>query len=148
MNLKIILFAATMLAGSRYAGAQTLNIAEGQVTYSFPAEITGEMIFGNDGSLTITGREFILGESTEMWVDERETESNVVSVVYDNNTAHVSISGNIARYIETEVNGAHVTVTQSSEVSASNCGEITYRLAGNSADGSFNLTGSYKSTIE
>lgn len=148
MKSGIILFTAFLLSGSGYASAQTLNISKGQTTYSFPASTVGNMIFESDNSLNIMECEFTLSEGTEIWVDDRAVEDNVVLINYDNNTARVNIAGNIARYVEAEVSGTHVNITQNSDVSAANCGEITYRLAGSSSDGSFSLSGSYKSTVE
>ncbi|MDE6669403.1 MAG: carbohydrate-binding domain-containing protein [Muribaculaceae bacterium] len=147
MKSGIILFTAFLL-GSGYASAQTLNIRTGQTTYSFPASKVGDMIFGSNNSLNIMECEFTLSEGTEIWVDDRAVEDNVVLINYDNNTASVNIAGNIARYVEAEVSGARVNITQNDNVSAANCGEITYRLAGISSDGAFSLSGSYKSTVE
>jgi hypothetical protein len=58
---------------------------------------------------------------------------NAVIVNYNGDTATVTVADNIAQYITTEINGAHVSIAQSSEVSE----EITYSLSGNSSDGGF-----------
>lgn len=84
---------------------------------------------------------------TRMYVDNSQPESNTVSVLYSDGMATVTVAGNIARYITAEVDGAHVSVTQSSEAGDSS-GEITYSLGGSSNDGSFALSGSYKVTLE
>ena len=143
MNRLILAITATLLC-SAAALAQTFHVRNGNVTYSFPAEITGEMVFNSDRSLTINSRSFALNADTEMWTDQTEVENNVVTVIYSGDTASVNIAGNIAQYVDAAVTDAHVTLTQSDDVAESTCGEITYRLSGTSSDGSFALTGSYK----
>lgn len=68
---------------------------------------------------------------------------NAVIVNYNDSTATVTVADNIAQYITTEINGAHVSIAQSSEVSE----EITYSLSGSSSDGGFYVSGSYKTTL-
>lgn len=70
--------------------------------------------------------------------------NNTVSVTFYDTTASVVVADNISQYITTTINGAHVSIVQSSEVSE----EITYRLSGTSNDGEFYMSGSYKATIE
>ena len=60
----------------------------------------------------------------------------------------VTIAGNVARYVDATVSGAHVNLTQSDELNDENAGEITYTLSGNSSDGEFFMNGSYKASIE
>lgn len=139
----ILLAAVSVLA----APAQTLHVENGSVAYSYPAAGAGNMIFG-DGTIAIQGTTHNLAETSRMWVDNVAVEDNVVTVTYTGFSAHVDIAGNIAPYVSATVAGAHVTVTQSADVSDVTCGEITYRLSGESADGSFELGGSYKSSIE
>ncbi len=146
MKLKtILIIAALMPAG---LAAQTLNVGKSSVTNSFKAADTGVMEFGENHTLTVMGRTFSLDTSTQIWVDQTPVEDNVVSVVYNGESASVTVAGNIARYVTVTVSGADVTVVQSDEVSADISGEITYRLSGESNDGSFNMTGSFKSTVE
>lgn len=129
------------------AFAQTINFNNGSVTYSFPAEIAGEMLFSGE-TVTVANRPFDLKEWSKINVDNAEIESNIVAVQYSDNTASVTVSGNIAQYIDVDVVGTHVSITQSDQVSENTCGEITYVLKGQSNDGSLALNGSYKSTIE
>lgn len=68
---------------------------------------------------------------------------NAVIVNYNGDTATVTVADNIAQYITTEINGAHVSIAQSSDVSE----EITYSLSGSSSDGGFYVSGSYKATL-
>lgn len=145
---KTCIIALCMLAGSAIASAQTFNLKEGQVTYSFDAAQAGEMTFGENNTLTIAGKTFELTGSTAMWIDRSAVENNVVTVTYADATAMVTVAGNVAQYVDVTAAGANVSVAQSGDVSAETCGEITYRLSGSSTDGSFYTTGSFKATIE
>lgn len=127
---------------------QSLNVVKGNVAYSFNAEDTGLMNYSDGKTLTILGNEFNLSDVDKITVRNIVVEENTVLVEYDASSALVSIAGNLSSYIEAEVSGAHVTLTQSEDVSDKTCGEITYILTGNSSDGSFTLNGSYKATIE
>lgn len=143
-TLTIIGLAAVCTA----AVAQTLNVQTGSVTYAIPAAQAGEMTFDGGTHLTILGRTFELGDITAMYVDGTEVDDNTVTVSYDGGQASVVVAGNIARYVEPTVSGAHVSIVQGSGVGDDTCGEITYSLAGNSDDGAFSMEGSYKATVE
>ncbi len=140
----LLLIAATAAT----AAAQTLHVVTGQVTYDFPASQAGTMLYQQGTTLTIMGKAFATADITRMYVDQADVTDNSVSVSYDGTQATVRVAGNIARYVEPTVSGAHVALAQSSEVSDSTCGEITYTLAGSSTDGAFALTGTYKATLE
>lgn len=129
------------------ANAQNINFTKGSVTYSFPAETAGEMTFA-DETVTVAGRQFVLPEWSQININDASVDENTVVIEYNGSSASVTIAGNIAQYIEAEVNGAHVNITQSDMVSESTCGEISYSLKGESADGSLTLSGTYKSTLE
>ena len=124
--------------------AQTLNIQVGSVTYQFPASQTGDMIFNDGNSLTIMNKTFDLNEINSMIVDNTDVTDSKVNVTYNGTTASVTVAGNIAQYITPKVSGAHVSISQSSDVAS----EITYTLSGSSDDGEFYASGEYKSTIE
>ena len=74
-------------------------------------------------------------------------DDNTVEVVYNGTTATVTTASNIASYITATTDGAHVSIVQSSDVSASTCGEITYILSGASTDGAFYMEGSFKASV-
>ena len=124
--------------------AQTLNVQVGSVTYQFPAAQCGEMTYSDGTSLTVMGKFFSLNDISSITVDQTEVTDNTVGVIYDGTSAKVTIAGNIARYITPTVNGAHVSIEQSSDVAE----EITYTLSGSSSDGEFYTSGAYKATIE
>ncbi|MDE7345570.1 MAG: carbohydrate-binding domain-containing protein [Muribaculaceae bacterium] len=135
----------TMLGMS--INAQSINFSNGQVIYNFPAETAGEMIFKGN-SVSVAEHIFNLQEWSRINVDDSAVSDNIVEVGYSESGAIVKIAGNISKYIDASVKGGHVELTQSDEVSAETCGEITYILKGESPDGSLTLNGSFKSTIE
>jgi len=126
------------------AGAQTLNIQVGDVTYQFPAAQTGEMTYTDGTTLTILNKAFTLSDISTMTVDDTEVTDGTIGVVYDGTSAKVTVAGNIAQYVTPTVSGAHVSIAQSSDLAE----EITYTLSGTSSDGEFYMSGSYKATIE
>ena len=142
---KIIVFlAAVMLTIT--AGAQTLNVQVGSVTYLFPAAQTGEMTYDNGTAVTIMGKTFALSEIDAMTVDNTKVTDNSVTVSYEGTTATVTIAGNVAQYVTPTVNGAHVSIAQTN-TDAVDDDEITYMLSGTTTDGEFALSGSYKCTV-
>ncbi|MDE6395104.1 MAG: carbohydrate-binding domain-containing protein, partial [Duncaniella sp.] len=144
---KTLFISAGLALCAVIAQAQTINFSNGKVTYSFPAEVAGEMAFAGE-TVTVADRQFNLAEWSQIAVNNAAIEANTVDVRYAGGAASVIVAGNIARYVDVTVDGAHVSVTQSDMVSDATCGEITYVLAGKSADGSLLLNGSYKSTLE
>ena len=126
------------------AGAQTLNVQVGDVTYQFPASQTGDMTYSNGTTLTIMGKEFAISDITGMVVDKSEVTDNQVTVAYNGTTAKVTVAGNVAQYLTPVVSGAHVSIAQSDDLAE----EVTYTLSGESTDGEFYMSGSYKATVE
>ena len=126
------------------AGAQTLNVQVGDVTYQFPASQTGDMTYSNGTTLTIMGKEFAISDITGMVVDKSEVTDNQVTVSYNGTTAKVTVAGNVAQYLTPVVSGAHVSIAQSDDLAE----EVTYTLSGESTDGEFYMSGSYKATVE
>ncbi len=92
------------------AGAQTLNVQVGDVTYQFPAAQTGDMTYSNGTTLTIMGKEFAISDITGMVVDKSEVTDNQVTVSYNGTTAKVTVAGNVAQYLTPVVSGAHVSI--------------------------------------
>ena len=126
------------------AGAQTLNVKVGSVTYQFPASQTGEMTYANGETVTIMGKTFSLTDITAMTVDNSKVSDGTIGVSYDGSTALVTVAGNVAQYVTPTVSGAHVSIAQSDDLAE----EITYTLSGTSTDGEFYMSGSYKATLE
>lgn len=132
---------------SATAFGQTLNIQTDGITYLFPASQTGEMTFSNGQTLTVMGRTFNLSETDAIAVDQTNVTDNCVLISYNGSSASVTVAGNVARYVDASVTGAHVTVSQSNTTDVDG-DEITYVLSGTSSDGSLTLDGSYKCTIQ
>ena len=148
---KMLYTLAAVLMGMT-AQAQTMNVSVGSITDQFPATQTGEMTFTGGTQLTILGKTYNVSEITKMWTDETAVKDNEVNVVYSGDAALVYVAGNIARYITATVSGAHVSLTQSADITNDliNDGtfaEITYNLSGASTDGSLTLDGSAKCTV-
>ncbi|MCM1111517.1 MAG: carbohydrate-binding domain-containing protein [Clostridium sp.] len=148
---KSIIFASLILAGGASPlSAQNLNLEQTGVTYSFPSASTGVIPFSENGTRLTLGEGFTfdLNDGARIYVSDETAEDNTVVVKYSADGASVLIAGNIARYVSATVEGAHVSIVQSDEVSETTCGEITYQLSGESDDGSFAMTGSYKASLE
>lgn len=146
--MKKFIYLSCIAACSLTANAQTINFSNSfGVTYSFPAEIAGEMNFKGE-SVTVADKTFNLSEWSQININEDNVSPNTVEVKFSNSSAAINVAGNIAQYIDITVEGAHITIDQSDLVSEMTCGEITYILKGESTDGSLTLNGSYKSTIE
>lgn len=142
--MKKLLFLIALLPATLAAGAQTLNVQVGSVTYQFPASQTGEMTYADGTSLTIMGKTFTLADISSMTVDETSVTDGTIGVAYSGTSATVTVAGNIAQYVTPTVSGAHVSIAQSDDLAE----EITYTLSGTSTDGEFYMSGSYKATIE
>lgn len=142
--MKKVCLIITALLLTIIAGAQTLNIQVGDVTYQFPAAQTGDMTYANGSTLTIMGKEFTISDITSMVVDKSEVVDNQVTVAYNGTSAKVTVAGNVAQYLTPVVSGAHVSIAQSDDLAE----EVTYTLSGESTDGEFYMSGSYKATVE
>ena len=140
----IFFLVVTALTIGVMLNAQTLNVQQGQVTYKFPAEQTGQMPYSNGTALNVMDKTFTLSEVTKMYVDESAVVDNTVSVVYNGSAVSVVVAGNVAKYLTITTSGAHVNIAQSSDLAE----EITYTLSGSSTDGEFYMSGSYKATVE
>ncbi|MDE7421713.1 MAG: carbohydrate-binding domain-containing protein [Muribaculaceae bacterium] len=130
------------------AHAQTLNVNCGYVTYQFDSSQTGVMNYSNGSELTILGKTFDIEDIKNITTTDQSIADNTVNVVYGSTSAFVTVAGNIAQYVDVDVEGGHVSIEQSKDVSDTTCGEITYILSGECSDGEFSLEGSYKASIE
>ena len=134
------------------AQAQTLNVSVGSVTDQYPSAQTGEMTFTGGTQMTVMGKTYDISQIGKMWTDQTQVKDTEVNVVYSGDAALVYVAGNIARYVTATVSGAHVSLTQSADITNDliNDGtfsEITYNLSGTSTDGSLTLDGSAKCTV-
>lgn len=120
--------------------AQTMNVNIGDVTYAIPASQAGEMTYTDGTVLTIGSKTYPISAITNITIDDSSVTDNTVDVTYSDNTAKVRIAGNIAQYIDAQVNGGHVTIAAAPTLAS----DVTYNMSGNSANGSFYMTGDYK----
>ena len=141
---KIIVLIISCVAIGGLLTAQTLNVQVGQVKYQFPAEQAGEMTYAEGITLAIMNKVFTLADVETMYVDESVVKDNTVAVVYNGQTAAITVAGNVAQYLTITTTGAHVNIEQSSDLAE----EITYTLSGSSDDGECYISGSYKATVE
>ena len=142
MKRILVMIAAFVLTIA--AGAQTLNVNVGNVTYKFPSSQTGDMTYSDGSTLTIINKEFSLDEIDGMTVDYTSVTDNTVEIGYNGSTATITVAGNVAQYLTITQEGAHISIVQSDDLAQ----EITYTLSGTSSDGEFYMSGSYKATIE
>lgn len=147
MKKNIVLAAATLLLATG-AQARSLLVTQGDVTYSFPSSITEAMPFAKGKTLSVAGKTFTISELSSISVSEEDMAERTVEISYSGEKATVMVSGDAAQYLDIEVDGAYVTVTQSELISDNVCGEITYNLAGRSDSGSFTLKAAYKASLE
>lgn len=144
--MKKIYLVITAIMLTMTVAAQTLSVKTGSVTYLFPSTQTGDMTYNDGETLTVMGKTFTMSDINEMAVVETAVTNNTVSIDYDGTTASVVVAGNVAQYVSTTVEGAHVTIIQSNTADVDG-DEITYVLSGTTTDGEFALGGSYKCTI-
>ncbi|MBQ7663356.1 MAG: carbohydrate-binding domain-containing protein [Prevotella sp.] len=144
--MKKIYLVITAIMLTMTVAAQTLSVKTGSVTYLFPSTQTGDMTYNEGETLTVMGKTFTMSDINEMAVVETAVTNNTVSIDYDGTTASVVVAGNVAQYVSTTVEGAHVTIIQSNTADVDG-DEITYVLSGTTTDGEFALGGSYKCTI-
>lgn len=138
----IIFLAAAGLYGLK-AGAQTMNICAGRVTTAVKAQ-PDAMNFTEGGNLlTVNGKTFNTTQIDSIYIDDSAVDDNTVRVVYSGTSAQVIMAGSVARYLTAVVNGAHVGIVQSDDLSD----EITYTLEGNSTNGSFWMDGKLKASL-
>lgn len=123
--------------------AQTLKIHTGQVTVAVPAADAGNMLFSNGSSLSVMGCTYELSKVDSITVDNSTIESQSVGITYSSAGAHVLVSADVFPYLTITSANGQVDITAASSLDK----EINYTLGGQSSNGSFKMTGSYKSTI-
>ncbi|MBR5101533.1 MAG: carbohydrate-binding domain-containing protein, partial [Muribaculaceae bacterium] len=140
---KILILLAIAAATITAQAKQTMWVCAGQVKYAFNTEQLDTMPINGGTSFTVLNKTFNVNEVDSIYFDNNEFNDTYVSVTYNGNTANVIIAGNIAQYMNANVNGAHVAVTQNSEVTE----EIVYQLQGSTSNGSFYQDGELKITL-
>ena len=144
MTIKKIISTLAALFAALSLSAQTLNVEVGQVVYQIPATSAGEMMYHGGTTLTILDKVYTLSDIAQIYIDNTEVSDTTVSITYNEEAVQVTVDGRIAKYLDINTDGAHVTITPDETLDF----EITYNLSGTSSDGSFNLSGDYKATVE
>lgn len=78
------------------AGAQTLSVGTGNVSYQFPASQTGEMTYTDGGqTLNVMGRTFSLANVSEMTVSNKTSSEVKVCIADEQQTGYETVSENM-----------------------------------------------------
>lgn len=125
------------------AGAQTLSINTGSISYLVPASEAGNMLYNNGNTLSVLGSSFALSNIGSIVVSDTTVTASTVGITYADSVAHVCVPYNLMQLLTVNVNGAHVSIVQSPDVSK----EVTYVLSGQSANGSFYMDGELKASL-
>ena len=142
--MKQYLLFIAMVGTALTSAAQTLRVAQGNVTTVFDATTLGESPFTAGGkTLTLGGKAYDVSTIDRMTVTDAVVEATAVDVVYNGATAQVTLSGDLAPYLTVSVEGANVSITADAALQE----EVTYTLSGTSASGSFTMEGDYKATV-
>lgn len=129
--------------------AQSMYIYQGSVVTMANAEDIESMIFNDSTTFIVNGIEFPIDEIDSIVVGNETFQSDSVIVKYAATTAQVFIPINIAKYLTTTVDGAHVRIisSQTDETALTDSTEIKYALTGTTLKGSFYQEGAYKCTL-
>ncbi len=112
------------------AGAETLNIQQGSVTYMIASESAGEMLFNDGKTVTINGEVYDLTAGSRIFIDDAIVPSEI-KVTYTDGGANVLMPCELAKVATVEVNGANVNVVVTQSLSVT--------VSGASASGQFAL---------
>ena len=141
--MKKILLTGIILATTCVASAQTLKIHTGSTTIAVPAAEASQMDFVDGNALTVMGHNYDLNTVDSITVDNSIVASQSVGITYTASGARLLVSADIYPLLTIAVSQGDVRITASPSLAK----EVGYTLSGASADGSFTLEGSYKSTL-
>ena len=142
--MKQYLLFIAMVGTALTSAAQTLRVAQGNVTTVFDATTLGESPFTAGGkTLTLGGKAYDVSTIDRMTVTNDAVAVASVGVIYNGATAQVELSGDLAPYLTVSVEGANVCITADAALQE----EVTYTLSGASTSGSFTMEGDYKATM-
>ena len=142
--MKQYLLFIAMVGTALTSAAQTLRVAQGNVTTVFDATTLGESPFTAGGkTLTLGGKAYDVSTIDRMTVTNDAVAVASVGVIYNGATAQVELSGDLAPFLTVSVEGANVSITADAALQE----EVTYTLSGASTSGSFTMEGDYKATV-
>lgn len=92
MTIKQLSMLLIALLTSIHVEAQTLNVKAGNVTYRYPAELTGVMTYTNGDTLSILGKDYIIGNIDEATVADSPPSVNTVIVAYSDTAQSITVA--------------------------------------------------------
>lgn len=92
MTIKQLSMLLIALLTSIHVEAQTLNVKAGNVTYRYPAELTGVMTYTNGDTLSILGKDYIIGNIDEATVADSLPSVNTVIVAYSDTAQSITVA--------------------------------------------------------
>ena len=92
MTMKHLSILTIALLASIHAEAQTLNVKVGNVTYSYPAKLTGVMTYSDGDTLSILSKDFIIADIDEATVADSLPSANAVTVAYSDTAKSITIA--------------------------------------------------------
>lgn len=122
--------------------AQTLRVYQGNVVIAHNVTVD-DIPFHNGTTLSIGTATYNIANIDSICGSTETVDDNSVLITYSGNSAQVTIAANVAPMLTTTINGAHVSIVQSSQLA----NEITYTLQGTSSNGSFGMDGNLKASI-
>ena len=122
--------------------AQTLRVHQGNVAIAHNVTVD-DIPFHNGTTLSIGTATYNIANIDSICGSTEIVDDNSVLITYSGNSAQVTISANVAPMLTTTINGAHVSIVQSSHLA----NEITYTLQGTSSNGSFWMDGNLKASL-
>lgn len=122
--------------------AQTLRVYQGNVVIAHNVTVD-DIHFHNGTTLSIGTATYNISNIDSICGSTETVDDNSVLITYSGNSAQVTIAANVAPMLTTTINGAHVSIVQSSQLA----NEITYTLQGTSSNGSFWMDGNLKASI-
>ncbi len=134
---KLSLVLLMLVCGFALQAQETLRIWQNGESEKVSLSAAQTMTYGNNGTtLTVAGVAYPVSAIDSITVVHQ------VKVVYNGQTATVSIPAALKADITAVIDGAHVTLTNTN---VSN--EVEFLLSGTSPNGSFTYEGAYKTTI-
>ena len=124
--------------------AQTLELKRGAITTLYDVQQMGEVVVA-DGTeqITIAGATYNISDIEQLVVTDRMINPLTVDVNFTDTEATLTMSGDLAPYLDIQLNGANVSITADAALQQ----EVVYNLTGTSSAGSFTMEGDFKSRI-
>lgn len=140
----MLLLAALALPAATQALAQQMLVHQGSVTTAVPLAEAGQMAYTAGGTqLAIAGRTFDTASIDSITTTREAYADSLVSVRYEANGAHVTITNDVAPLITVTVTGGKVSCLADPSLQS----EVTYVLSGTNDAGGFFMDGEFKARL-